>query len=130
MIWRFFLRRAAAMEAMTRGIGTRHRRRLRGRRIITVGNEVVQAEFLRQFFAPLLYQSRRGQDKDALSHLTHEVFFDDETGFDGFTQSDFITQHAAPAKTAQGSLGSFDLIGEGIEVQVVQADKFVEAANK
>jgi hypothetical protein len=85
---------------------------------------------LGQFFAPLLHQAGRGQNEDALGHLAHHIFFDDEAGLDGFAQTDLIAQHAAPAKAAQNGLGGFDLVGERVEVEVVEADEFVEAADE
>ncbi len=63
-------------------------------------------------------------------HLAQAVLFDDQAGLNCFTQADFVTQHATSAKTAQGGLGGFNLVREGVEVQAVQADEFVETADE
>ena len=90
----------------------------------------MQAEFLAQLFTPLLYQSRWCDDEDALGHLSHQVLFDHQPGFDGFAQADLVAQQTAPAKATQCRLGDFYLVGKGVEVEGIQANEFVKAGHQ
>jgi hypothetical protein len=56
---------------------------------------------------------RGGSDHHhVLDNAARQVFFDDQPGFDGFSQPNLITQHPTPAETAQHGLGGAHLVIE------------------
>jgi hypothetical protein len=92
---------------------------------VVVGGGHGEVEFLGQFLRPLIHQGRLGEDEEATDHAAGDVFAKDETGFDGFTEADFIGEQGAAAEGAEDTEGGADLVFEVLDAAERKAEEIV-----
>jgi hypothetical protein len=105
------------------GVGVHSESAAEGMSFVAVDEVELEREFVPHFVAPLEAECGGGEDEDALDAASEEEFSEDESGFDGFTESDVVSEEEADAGHAEG-------FEEGDELEVVDLNGAVEGAGE
>ena len=88
----------------------------------------LEAKLALHFLNPLINQRRRRENQARAHHFAQVIFFDDQSGLNGFAQTNFIGQNRVAVHFGQYAASSSQLIFFSINRRIFQRQQLIKPA--